>query len=545
MKLKGEKYQIWTLIILAIVVIVNILVRLTVVRFDLTDDKRYTLSEATKQLLRSVDFPLEMTIWLDGDLNSGFIRLQEATLQTVAEMSRYADIEFSIPNKTDDPANFSLAPIVVHERSKAGKTEQTTVYPYLTIRQKDRIIHVSLLRNTRGLSGEENLQQSIENMEYAIAEAIHSLATEQVPRIAFIEGHGELPERNVYDITVALSRYFQVDRGVLDTDPSVLDPYKAIIIADPQMPFSDADKFIIDQYIMRGGRVLWLLNGVRFSSEMLSNSGMTPVIPLDLNLADMLFVYGVRINPALVQDVQCLSVPVDVSSDPSQPNYQPIPWLYSPLLLTSQLSPITRNLGQVSSIFPSYVDAVGGDDGIDKAILLASSTTTRLIPTPAQVDLEDFQPDPASFAYQYVPVAISMEGQFRSFFKHRGVPENIQTESTVRTISERNRQVVVASGSIIRNEWQQQHPLPVGYDRYSGMQFANRDFIVNSLLWLTDDDGLISLREKTLTLRLLNTQRAADEQMLIEVVSVIVPILLLAMTGGIVAIVRRRKYTKK
>ena len=328
-------------------------------------------------------------------------------------------------------------------------------------------------------------------------------------------------------------------------DVHMLDGYKAIIIADPQTAFSDQERFVIDQYIMRGGAVLWAVNGVRFSEDVLQREGFTPVLALDLGLTDMLFRYGVRINPALVQDVQCLPIPVNVSSDPNQPNLQPMPWTYAPLLLTSQGSPITRNLGQVSSTFVSPIDAVGGEDGIDKRVLLATSTATKVTGTPAEVDLSDVNPDAADFKYQYVPVAVSLEGVFPSAYAHRMMPDGVESDEDIRKQSVKTRQVVIGCGNLLSNDLQKGQALPMGYDRYSGMQFSNRDLAVNAVLWLTDTDGLIALREKNVALRLLNDKRAHDERLQVQLVSTISPVAILALIGGIVWIIRKKKYENK
>ena len=542
----------WWVIAIVGVVLLNVAAHFCVLRLDLTDDQRYSLSAATKELLNELDAPVEVTVYLAGDLNPSFQRLKNATAEMVEEMGKLRPSKSPLKGDFADPSSedlsaLGLTPIVIHERAHNGTTVQQTVYPYALVRYKGRRAVVSLLQNNRGMSGEENLNASIENLEYAFAEAIHQVQQTEVPRVAFLEGHGELPEQNVYDISLALSKYFQVDRGVLGSDPSVLDGYQAVVVADPQTPFSEADKYILDHYIQQGGNVLWVLNGVRFSEDVLAQSGFTPVLALDLNLTDMLFRYGVRVNPALLQDVQCLPVPVNVSSDPQQPNLQPVPWYYAPLLLTSQASPITRNIGQVSSMFASPVDVVGGEDGIRKEVLLATSTATRLIPTPAEVDLGDLNPDMSTFRYQYVPVAVALEGRFPSVFAHRMVPERIELAAAGGAIggySEVSRQVVVASGSVIRNEIQQGKALPAGYDRYSGMQFANRDFLVNAVLYLTDEQGLIPLRQKTIALRLLNDRRAHEQRTQMQLFSTITPVALLALIGLIVFLIRRYKYSR-
>ena len=526
------------------------------VRWDLTDDKHYSLSEASKTLLRATNAPIEVTLLLDGDLNAGFRRLKKATEETIEELGVYANIKHKTSNIKHGVADsLGLSPIIIHEREQNGKTAQTTVYPYALLSYKGKRAVVTLLKNTRGLSGEENLNASIEQLEFAFMEALHLLTQNETPRVAILEGHGEPDEAHTYDLMTALSKYFAVDRGSIQpsevslqpsaVDVHVLDGYQAILILAPQTAFSDAERFIIDQYIMRGGAVLWALNGVQLSEEVLQKDGFTPIIPLELGLTDMLFRYGVRVNPALVQDIQCLPIPVDVSSDPEHPNFQPLPWTYAPLLLTSQGSPITKNMGQVMSTFVSPIDAVGGEDGIEKRILLATSTASRVTATPGEVNLSDMNPDMTEFKYQYVPVAVSLEGAFSSVYAHRMVPEGVVTEEPIRKNGVPTRQVVIASGSIVINELQKNQALPMGYDRYSGMQFSNRDMVVNAVLWLTDAEGLIALREKDIALRLLNDKRAHDERMKIQMVSTISPVAVLALIGGIVFVIRKRKYACK
>lgn len=530
----------YSVAILAAVVLVNILAYCFVVRWDLTDDHRYSLSAPTIEMLRSLDQPIIATCYLDGEMNSGFRRLAESGESLLREMNRYATIRMEYA----DGESSDLQPILIHERSRNGQTAQTPLYPYIRLQYGTRSWLVSMLHNQRGLSGEENLHRSAENLEYVLAEAIHSLQQDSVPAIAFLEGHGELDESHVLSMEQALSRHFRVDRGVIGDDPTRLDPYRCLIIADPNLAFSDTDRYAIDRYLMRGGSILWVLNGVQFSTDVLSNDGFTPVIALDLHLQDLLFQYGVRINPVLVQDRQCLPIPVDVAGAGQEPNYQPMPWYYAPLLLTSEASPITRNLGQVSATFASAIQPVGGEDGIDKHILLATSDASRLIGTPAEVNLSDMNPDPQLFQYSFIPVAMSLEGEFPSAFRHLEAPYGLKQPGEKYTHSKRTRQVVVASGSIIRNEWQQGQALPTGYDRYSGMQFANADFLTNAVLWLTDDEGLIPLRQRHLSLRLINDQRARANLTPIQTAAIAVPCLLLLLMGLITIPIRKYRYTK-
>ena len=539
--------KVWKgIVVLVALVVINLLMSYIVWRWDMTDDKRYSISAPTKALLQDLDAPLTITLLLDGEMNAGFLRLQKATQEMVEELGVYAAGGYQLlgaPEQLTTNGYGNLEPTVVHERTHKGQTAQTIIYPYAIVQYHDRSQVVTLLKNQRGLSGEENLNHSIENLEFAFAEAIRSLTQDTIEKIAFLEGHGELDERDVYDLTQQLAQYYQIDRGTLGTVSGVLDDYKAVIIADPQMPFSETDKYILDQYIMQGGRILWVVNGVRFSDDYLASEGYTPIIALDLNINDMLFRYGVRINHALVQDLQCLPVPVDVSHDPNQPNWQPMPWTFAPLLLTSQVSPITRNVAQVTATMASAIDIVGEDDGIRKEVLLATSSASRLTSAPAKVDLS-MGGDSEGFNQAFVPVAVSLEGVFPSIYAHLLPPEEVTLTTPLLRESKPTRQIVVASGSTIRNDWQQGQPLPLGYDRYTQMQFGNRDFMVNAVLHLTDDQGWLQLRQKEFTLRLINDQRARQTRIVAQVISIVIPLALLAIVGGAMLILRRKRYVK-
>jgi gliding-associated putative ABC transporter substrate-binding component GldG len=533
--------KLYLILALVVLAIINVSVGYVVCRWDMTDDKRYSISEATKMLLQELDEPIGVTLLLDGELNSGFVRLKKATEEMVDELGIYAGEGLQILPATEELTK-QFTPTVIHERTHKGQTAQTTVYPYAVVSYKGKSAAVQLLKNQRGLRGEENLNHSIENLEYAFVDAIRSLTQTRVEKIAFLEGHGELDEQYVYDLTQALAQYYQVDRGVLGLQTGVLDAYKVVIIADPQTAFSETDKYILDQYLMQGGSILWVVNGVQFSDDYLSTQGMTPIVALDLNINDMLFRYGVRVNHGLVQDLQCMPVPVDVSQDASQPNWQPMPWTYAPLLLTSQASPITRNVAQVSATMASAVDMVGGEDGLKKEVLLATSSASKLTGVPAKVDLSLGVDDEQSFAYAFIPVAVSVEGSFPSLYAHQMPPEELELHAPLLKQSQVTKQIVVAAGSTIRNEWQQGNPLPLGYDRYTQMQMGNRDFMVNAVLYLADDQGWMQLRQKTFTLRLINDQRARQARVQAQVVSIAIPLAMLALVGGVVILVRRKKY---
>lgn len=532
--------------ILSALIIVNVVVQFCFFRIDLTEDKRYSLSDATKALLEQIDGPVEVRLLLDGEMNTSFLRLQSATSELIQEMSVYAPFHFHIdaPQSKESSVIAQLQPTIIHEKQRGGQTVQTALYPYAELRYAGRVTIVPLLKNNRGLSGEENINLSIEQLEFAFAEGLSSLMRTEVEKIAFLEGHGELNELQTYDLSLALSKYFQVDRGQLTGDVRDILPYKTIIIADPHLPFSDADKYQLDQYVMHGGRLLWAMDGVRFSEDILTTEGFTPVIAQDLKVQDMLFRWGVRITPTLLQDMQCLPVPVDVSADPEQPNFQPMPWYYAPLLLTSQQSPITRNLMQVSSTFCSGIELVGEEDGLSKSVLLATSNASRVIGVPAEIDLSLIELDQAMFVNRFIPAAVAVEGCFSSLYAHRMAPDGIVSSLPIKKASEPTKMIVIGSGSVIRADVQQGQPLPLGYDRYTGMQFANKDFLVNAILYLADDADLIQLRNKEMTLRLLNEKRSIDLRHRVQIITILLPLLLLLSTGLIFWWWRKKRYTK-
>ncbi len=548
-----KKYSL--LIGCLIVLLLNFLSANLFFRIDLTSDKRHSVSQPTKQLMAGLNEEVEVTIYLDGDMNSGFLRLKRSVAELLDELSIYAPegITYSFTNPTSLPqeeqkqlmqlfAENGISPTTIYERNRDGKSVQRLLFPWLKISYGDKQQWVSLLKNIKGNSGEENLNISIESLEFQLTDALRLLTQKEIQKIAFIEGHGELSDYNTWDISLALSRYFQIDRGVLGTDASVLDDYNAIIIAAPTQPFSENDKYIIDQYIMRGGRVLWLIDGVRLDENSLSTTGMSPTIPMDVNLTDMLFRYGVRVNPMIVQDQQCLLVPVNVASSGEPAHFEPMPWYFAPLLLTSPNHPVSRNLPQVTGTFVSCLDMVGQNDNLRRDVLLATSNATHIISAPAAINVEEIELTPDYFNLAYVPVAVALDGVFPSLFAHRMMPQNITNAPAKLKESVPTKQIVMASGSFISNDIQDGQPLPVGYDRYTQTQFGNRDFFVNALLYLTDDQGWINLRNKQLKIRLINKNIATNARLPLQLVNVGMPLLLLAIFGVVFLWMRRRVY---
>jgi ABC-2 type transport system permease protein len=551
-----------TLIIITLAVLIGISF-FYFFRIDLTTDKRYSISYQTKNLMSTLEKPLEVTVYLDGELNPGFLRLKKSTAELLDELSVYSNkpinINYINPSLADTPeerdrnynelASRGLTPTAVYERDKEGKSIQKVIFPWIEISYNGKKVAVCLLKNILGNSGEENLNISIENLEFEITDGIRRAANTEVRKIAFIEGHGELTEPETYDVCKSLSRYFQIDRGVLGNNASILQEYKAIIIAKPTQPFSESDKFIIDQYIMNGGNVLWLIDGVRIAKENLSTIGLSPAMELDVNLSDQLFRYGVRINPILLQDVQCVSIPVNIAPKNATPQFEPSPWYYAPLLLASPEHPVTRNITEVRSEFCSGIDLVGDNKQVKSKLLLATSDNTHIIGTPTTIDLSQTPKatDKTYFNAGYVPVAVAMEGHFDSDFANRMTPKGMTETLPIREKSLYSRQIVVADGDIIRNETTGKNDstaIPLGFDRYMNQQFGNKDFIQNAVLYLTDNDGWMDLRSRTLKLRLLNKKITNNDRIIWQVANVVIPIGLLILFGVAYQVLRKRKYTK-
>jgi len=559
-----SKLKNTNIVLVFIAVLLIVVSTFSFFRIDLTSDARYTISPQTKELMRGSAAPIECTLYLDGDLNPGFQRLKRATLELVDELDVYAkegvDIQLVNPSEAASDAerekmyaqlaSLGMTPTAIYERDKEGKSIQKIVFPWIEIKYGNRTVYVNLLKKLRGVSGDENLNISIENLEFELTDGIRRAMKTSVAKIAFIEGHGEFNEAETYDISKALSKYFQIDRGVIGNDASILMPYKAIIIAGPTQPFSENDKFVIDQYIMNGGSVLWMLDGVRIARENLSTSGLSPAMELDVNLSDQLFKYGFRINANLLQDVQCAQVPVNIAPSGQEPQFEPTPWFYAPLLLTSYQHPITKNITEVRSEFASSLELVGENKQVRSAVLLASSDNTHAITTPATIDLGAMPTatDKSYFNQSYMPVAFLLEGSFNSNFENRLLPEGLNGVGEVLTRSRSAKQIVVADADIIRNETNgiasDSTTLPLGFDRYMNQQFGNRDFIQNAVLYLADDPRWLELRSRSFKLRLLNKKMVAEQRVLWQAISVLAPLLMLTGLAFFAFYWRKRKYSK-
>lgn len=528
-------------------------------RIDLTSDKRHTLSDQTKEILSELENDVFFQVYLDGEMPVAFKKLRRSVRSTLEEFrvfsGRKVDYQFINPSGAENEEERSrrqlslidkgLLPVTVFDNDEEGGRSEKMIFPGMILNYNTVEVPVNFLKNNPSLPPEVNLSNSVEGLEYELIQAISTLASDTVHKVAFIEGHGELDEMELADITLEMARYFTVDRGSINGEAGILDDYSAIIIAKPTLEFSEEDKLVIDQYIMNGGKVLWLIDEVMVNADSLALGG-TVALYKPLNIEDQLFKYGVRINPVLIQDTDCLIIPLSSTISGSR-QIIPVPWIYYPLLQTNSRMPVTRNINKVKSEFVNSVDTVGQDPDVTKEILLASSRNSRTVNPPMLIRLDDYKntPPEEAFTESFIPAAVLLEGRFSSLYSNRMLSSG---DIDFKSKSKDTRMIVVADGDIIRNEvsivGNRVSPQALGVDRYSGQTFGNKDFIINCLNYLVDDKGLLSLRSRELKVRLLDRDRIRENRLSWQLVNTLGPLLLVLAAGAVLMIVRKKKYAE-
>ncbi|MCK4343749.1 MAG: gliding motility-associated ABC transporter substrate-binding protein GldG, partial [Bacteroidales bacterium] len=400
LKIKNLVQFFLTILILGLIIYLSSVLYF---RIDLTSEKRYTLTNATRNILRNLEQEVFIQVYLEGEMPIGFKNMRRATKELLDEFRIYSRkkviYEFINPAESPDQKvrnevfreldSKGLKATNALFSDKEGGRSQKIIFPGAIVNYNGMEMAVNLLKNNPLLTHSQNLNNSIEGLEYEFIHVIKNISSDTIYKVAFIEGHGELDEYQVGDITMELARFYHVDRGVIGGKPGILDDYAAVIVAKPREAFSEADKFVIDQYIMNGGGVLWLIDAVRVDWDSLEQTGVTVGLIEQINLDDQLFKYGVRINPKLIQDINCAIIPINIAFVGQQPKYVPAPWLYFPLLFPLENHPVTKNLNLIRSEFVNVIDTVGGEGRIKKKILLRSSKNTRVVSVPVFIRLED------------------------------------------------------------------------------------------------------------------------------------------------------------
>lgn len=530
-------------------------------RIDLTAEKRYSLSHVSKQLVENIEKPIDITLYLDGELPAGFRKLQKSIVQKIDDYNAWASQRINLiivdPYQISDVkrreqlfarlSEEGLQPTDIRQNTDQG-TITRRIYPGAIIRYGDKSLAVNLLKNNTLLSSELNFNNSVESLEYEFSEAFSELTSGKKQTIAFLKGQGELNEYETHDIVGALSGKYEVTNSTASELPLNKGRIKALVIANPAKPFAEKDKFFIDQFLMNGGRILWLVDPVSVSLDSLSTGYMTLAFPNQLNLGDQLFRYGIRLNSNLVQDAECLLIPVNTAPAGSPPKFTPAPWYYSPLLLPSPNSVISRNLNRIKSDFVSTIDTVGRMPQVKKTVILTTSDHSLVTQTPQEISLASIN-NPPSRSLFHEPaqtIGILLEGTFPSVFQNRMVTDFGVNSSEVKTESKPTKMIVFSDGNLIANQYhisgEKVEYMPLGYDRFSQQTFGNKALILNSVNYLCDDDGLMQLRSRNFTIRLLDKVRLKEEKLAWQLINVVVPLILIGVFGAVYYLVRRKKY---
>ena len=573
----SKKQNIYSIVVIMVgIIVLSIISSWFFFRIDLTAEKRHSISPATKSLLSEINEPLRVTVYLKGNFPPGFTRLSNATrefLDVLCAYNRNISYEFVNPNALTDASKRDTLIVRLMRKglnpttlnvNKDGRTEQQLIFPCALVTYQNREVTVDLLKSQIGVPPEEVLNNSIEALEYNMAVALRKLTTNRKPAVAFLEGQREADLIRVADAVRSLRGYYAVYKVrpngnpenffLIRTDPKTgkqqIEPkFRALIIAKPDSLFSEADKFLIDQYIMYGGKVLWFIDPVSVSMDSVRDKGRTMAYLRDLNLDDQLFRYGVKINDKLVMDLNALSIPVVTGQMAGQPQQSMLPWYFFPVLMPAQNHPIVKNLNAVKTEFISSIDTVKAT-GVQKTILLTTSKYSRLVSVPVDISLDmlSIQPDPSLFNKPPQAVAVLLEGQFTSLYKNR-IPPLLKDGAKFSALNQSRMtgMLVVSDGDVIMNQVQTSDgrtvPLPLGYDRYSNQVFGNSDLLLNTVNYLCDDAGLVTLRTREVKLRLLDREKIKTHQLAIKVVNVIIPVLIIIIIGLFLFWNRRRKYT--
>lgn len=558
------------ILIMAIIVLVNVIGSLRFFRIDLTSENRYSLSPATIDLLENFDDVLLFKIYLDGDFPAGFQRLEMETKQMLDEFRAYnPNIQYTFinPNAQSEKKREQLFQQLQSRGlrpyqlsfNKQGSNSRQTIFPGGLMSLGNQEISVSLLTDQIGVRPEAQINNSIQNLEFTLASGIKSLTVQDKPALAFLQGHGELGPKALADFAKSLSRNYNVDlfnirefrSDTLSGELSIaeqqarLNRFDALIVAKPQKAFNDLDKYLIDQFVMTGGKTIWLIDPVKAEMDSLSEKPQFLALPIydRLNVGDLLFKYGVRLNTNLVTDMVAAGV-----NDQKQIR----PWIYFPMIMPQVEHPIAKDLNAVWLQFASSLDTII-TEGSRKTVLLRSSPYSATFAVPHLVNLGMlYKPPPRErFNKQALPMAVLVEGRFESLYKNRLQPRDQGEALQVVGSVERNQMLVVGDGDIVANQLNVVNPnipkgapLPLGYDQYTGQEYGNSDFLMNAVDYMLDESGLISIRSRELKIRLLDLNRVSAEKLYWQLLNTLTPLILVLLFGVVYAFIRKRKFAR-
>jgi len=554
------------LTIIGIIVVLNFAGNFFFKRFDLTADKRYTLSETSLIIIKEVKEPLYVDVFLEGNFPGEFKKLQTETQQLLEEFKAYnPNIIFQFVNPLEKEEerdkimqqfyDRGLTPLNVTMDDK-GKQTQEVVFPWAVVTYGNKSTKVPLLKNMMGASTAEKVVSSVQHLEYAFANAFNMVSKTREKKVAIIKGNGELHELQIADFLKSVRENYYIGPFTLDSvakDPNntlkALKKYDLAIIAKPTEAFTDSEKEVLDQFIINGGKTLWLVDQVNMEMDSLMGTGENLAYPRDLNLNDMFFKYGIRIKPDLIKDVMATPISLATGQQGSATQYTKFPWLYSPMVYPtenkdkSKISPIVSNLDGIKFEFASPIEVLKND--IKKTVLLQSSPYSKAVGTPITVNLNmvEERPDQKEFTGKgSIPVAVLMEGKFHSVYQNRVLPFK---ENSFTPIGKENKMIVISDGNVIQNQLDKNYqPLELGFDKWTNNLYANKEFMMNCVNYLLDDNGLINIRSKDVDLPLLDKEKVYENYTFTQFLTIGLPILILVVFGLGFTFLRKRKYSK-
>lgn len=569
---KRKKQQSQAMIRLIMLAFILVFVNILAARFhgsiDLTREKRFTLSDATKKMLQDSKEPIVVDVFLTGELPAGFQKLREATREKLQAFKNYAGSNLSYRFRDpfenadelakkkimEDLYKEGVEPVELNVKDKQNSSQQI-IYPYAMVHYNGKENAVRLLDNHFGMSPLQVLNYSESLLEYKLASAIHKLQSKGKKKLAYLLGNGEPLGAQTYDMLTTLAQLYKIDTIDIHDNFKISERYDAIIINKPTLTFEDKDKFKIDQYIMRGGKVLWAIDPLNTPIDSLQTTGQFITTDYGLKLDDQLFKYGVRVNYDLIEDAtQCNPVPLITGTlTNGQPQIELRPWTFLPIFIPTSKHPIVNNMDAIMGRFASSIDTIE-KTGNAKTILLESSQYSRSDPSPVRVSLNmiRYTPDRKFFNKPYRPAAVLIEGSFNSVFKDRMAPDFLQIlkdsiKYEFKTVTDSaNKMIVISDGDIFTNDFSQTSGVEeMGYWRYTKNLFANKSFLLNCVEYLTDPNSMLEARSKDLKLRLLDAQRIETEKTKWQVINILVPVGLILIFASGYLFFRKRKYERK
>lgn len=547
-------------IIAGILIALNIFGNYFFKRFDLTKDKRYTLSESTLNIIETVDSPLYIDVFLEGKFPPEFKRLQNETRQLLEEFSAYnSNIIFQFVNpieKEEEQVEImkkfyerGLIPLSITVEDK-GKQSQEVVWPWAVASYGDKSTKVGLLKNLMGATTEEKVISSVQHMEFAFADALNKITKEKQKKIAILRGNGELKDPYLADFIKTVRESYYVGPFTLDSvakkpieTMEALQKYDMAIIAKPTEAFTDEEKQVLDQYIINGGKTLWLVDAVKADMDSLYTQPEILAYPLDLNLTDQLFQYGIRVNNQLVKDEQATAIKLATGQEGSQTQYQEFVWRYAPFIYPASNNPIVKNMEGIKFDFANPIEILKND--IKKTVLLTSSSYSKPVGTPITIalDLVTEETKPTDYPNGgLIPVAVLLEGKFKSVYKNRVLPIK---DPKFRDISKDSKMIFISDGDVIKNQLDKDgYPMELGFDKFTNNLYGNKEFLMNCTNYLLDDNGLISIRSKDVDLPLLDKEKVYENYTFAQMITIGLPLAILGLFGFLFTYLRKRKYTK-